>query len=229
MTREEYINDIKITLGSPTVKIETDDNVIGQLVDKAFREISRFITETRYVTIPYSKNGIDVSSYKINTVISILRTNNPSRVADITDVYALSSLNNASSSSTNLLLSDYLYRTQLNQLKSTISTDLDFTYDTEDKILYVNTFYPTPDRITLIYIPEFEDVSDVKEMFWINYIQRLSLAFVKEAVGRIRSKYELSSSLYKLDGGNLISEGITERDAVRQELNDNSDLAFPID
>ena len=66
-------------------------------------------------------------------------------------------------------------------------------------------------------------------MFWINYIQRLSLAFTKEALGRVRGKYNLSSSLYSLDGATLLQEGIAERDAVREELVENSDLAFPID
>lgn len=229
MTREEYIQDIKISLGSPVVKVELDDNFIGQLVDKAFREISRYVTETRLVTVSYSESGIDTTPYNINTVVQIFRTSNPSRVADFTDIYSLGSLNTANSSSTNLLLSDYLYRTQLHQLKSTITTDLDFTYDKDEKKLYINTFYPRPTKITIAYIPEFKDVSEIKEMFWINYIQRLSLAFCKESLGRVRSKYDLSSSLYKLDGGQLVSEGLSEQATIRQELIENSDLAFPID
>lgn len=228
MTREEYIEDIKISLGAPIVEVEIEE-LLGLLVDKAFREVSRFITETRFKTVTYVGAPIDTSVMKINTVIGLLRTSNPSRVADITDVYALSTLNVANASSTNVLLSDYLYRTQMNQLKSTISTDLDFTYDKEDRKLYVNTFYPTPSALTIVYIPEFVDVSEVTEMYWINLIQRLALAFSKEALGRVRGKYELSSSLYKLDGDKLLSEGITERDAVRQELSDNNDLAFPMD
>lgn len=228
MTREEYIQDIKLSLGAPIVEVEIE-SLLGMLVDKAFREISRFITETRFKTVTYTGAPIDTTDMKINTVIGLLRTSNPSRVADITDVYALSTLNVANASSTNVLLSDYLYRTQMNQLKSTISTDLDFTYDKADNKLYVNTFYPKPSALTIVYIPEFSDVSEVTEMYWINLIQRLSLAFSKEALGRVRGKYELSSSLYKLDGDKLLSEGITERDAVRQELSDNNDLAFPMD
>ena len=229
MTREEYIEDIKLSLGAPVIDIEIE-STLGLLVDKAFREVKPHITETRFVTVPYDNNSpIDTKPYDISAIVQIFRTSNPSRVADITDVYALSTLNIANSTSSNLLLSDYMYRTQMNQLKSSISTDLDFTFDKEDQKLYINTFYPPPQALTLVYIPEFRDVSEVKEQFWINYIQRLSLAFSKEALGRVRSKYELSRSLYKLDGGDLVSEGITERDAIRQELSDNSDLVFPID
>lgn len=228
LTRVELINIIKSRLGAPVVEVELDDNEIGVLVDDAFKEVSRYITETRFVTIPFA-NCIDISNCPINTVVQIFRTQNPSRVGNFTDIYALSTLNTANMSTTNLLLSDYLYRTQVNQIKSTITTDLDFTFDKEGQKLYVSTFYPNPSKITLVYIPEFSDVSEVTEQYWINYIKRLSLARVKEAVGRVRSKYELSSSLYKLDGDRLVSEGIAEADAVISELNENSDICLPID
>ena len=226
MTREEYVEDIKISLGSPVVDVEVE-GIIGKLVDKAFREVRRYIVETKFLTLPYSTGGIDLSEYHVDSIIQIFRTRNPNRVADFSDIYALSSVYNANVNSTNLMMSDYLYRTQLHQLKSAMSTDLDFTYD--KPILHVNTFYPRPDSITIAYIPEFRDVSEVKEQFWINYIQRLSLAFVKESLGRVRGKYKLSSSLYTLDGDTLVSEGIAERDAVRAELNDLSDVVFPMD
>lgn len=228
MTREEYVEDIKISLGAPIVEVEIEE-LLGKIVDKAFREVRRYITETRFMTIPYSSQGIDVSGYHIDTVEYVLRTNNPARTTDFTDIYTLSTVNTGNATSVNLLLSDYLYRTQMTQIKNTISTDLDFTFDKSAQKLYINTVYPIPATVTLVYIPEFKDVSDVKENYWITYIQRLSLAFAKETLGRVRGKYNLSSSLYKLDGDQLISEGISERDAVRQELNENSDIVFPID
>lgn len=228
MTREEMIEDIKISLGSPVIELE-NESILGQIVDKAFKEVKRYITETRYVTIPYSRGPIDTSGCNINTIVQIFRTSNPNRVTDFTDIYSLSTINAAYTSTTNVLLSDYFYRTQMHQLKSTITTDLDFTYDKENNKLYVNTFYPTPVKLTLAFIPDFHDVSEVREQYWINLINRLALAFAKINLGRIRGKYELSSSLYKLDADTMLSEGISERDAVRTTLDDNSDLVFPID
>lgn len=228
MTREEYIEDIKISLGAPVVNIEIEE-ILGKLVDKAFREIRRYVTETHFVTVPYSTSGIDVSKYHIDTVEYIFRTQNPARTTDFTDIYTLSTINTGNSSPVNLLLSDYLYRTQMTQIKNTISTDLDYTYDKAAQKLYINTVYPIPQTLTIVYIPEFKDVSDIKENYWINYVQRLSLAFAKETLGRVRGKYDLSSSLYKLDGNTLLQEGISERDTIRQELNENSDIAFPMD
>ena len=228
MTREEYIDDIKTSLGAPVVDIELENQLIGKIVDRAFKEVSRYITETRYVTVPFSGDVIDVKGLKISSVVQIFRTDSPSRIGDLTDPIAIAALSQNSSLS-GLSLSDYAYRTQLAQLKSTITTDLDFTFDKVEDKLYVNTFHPKPSRLTIGYIPEFKDVSEVTEQYWVNFILRLAIAFTKETVGRVRSKYELSSSLYKLDGDRLVSEGIAERDAVRQELDENSDIVFPID
>lgn len=228
MTREEYIEDVKISLGAPIVDIEIEE-LLGKLVDKAFREVRKYITETRFVTVPYSTQGIDVRKYGIDTIVQVLRTQNSTRAKDLADVYTLSAANIGSNSPSSLLLSDYSARVRVTQVKNTMSTDLDHTYDAETQMLYVNANYPIPSSITLVYVPKFKDVSDVTEDHWISYIQRLSLAFAKESLGRVRGKYDLSSSLYKLDGDQLLSEGIAERDAVRQELKDDSDIVFPMD
>lgn len=228
MTREEYIEDVKISLGAPIVDIEIEE-LLGKLVDKAFREVRKYITETRFVTVPYSTQGINVRKYGIDTIVQVLRTQNSTRAKDLADVYTLSAANIGSNSPSSLLLSDYSARVRVTQVKNTMSTDLDHTYDTETQMLYVNANYPIPSNITLVYVPKFKDVSDVTEDHWISYIQRLSLAFAKESLGRVRGKYDLSSSLYKLDGDQLLSEGIAERDAVRQELKDDSDIVFPMD
>lgn len=227
MTREEYIEDIKISLGAPIVDVEVE-SLLGKIVDKAFREVRRYIVDTCFVTIPYNSTGINVGKYKIDSVVQVFRTKNPSQSLNLEDIYTISAMN-PSATSVNLYMSDYLYRTQLNQIKNTMSTDLDYTYDKESQILYINAVYPKPQYVTLAYVPVLEDVSDIKESYWENYVQRLSLAFAKETLGRVRGKYELSSSLYKLDGPQLISEGISERDAIRQELSENSDIVFPID
>lgn len=230
MTREEYIDDILISLGAPIVDVENEE-LLGKLVDKAFREVRRFIVKATYKTAPYQKvGGIDLSKDRVDSVIQIFRTANPGLVFDPTDVFSMSALSSANGvSAGSTILNDYEYRTQLNQLKATISTDLDFTFDPDTKRLYVNTYFPTPTQLTIVYVPEFKDVSEIKEQYWINYIQRLSLAFAKETLGRIRGKYDLSSSLYKLDGATLVSEGIQERDQIREELVENTDLMFPID
>ena len=200
MTIEQYVEDIELSLGAPIVEVEIKD-LLHKVVDKAFRELKGYITETRYITIPYSRYGIDVKKYHINSVVHILRCKNPNVLSDLTEVYALNSAsyNSSNTSTLDLLTTDYYYRAQVSQIKNTISTDLDFTFDKEDQKLYINTTYPIPSKVTVVYVPEFFDVSEVREPYWIKYISRLSLAFAKIILGRVRGKYDLSSSLYKLD------------------------------
>lgn len=231
MTVEEYVEDIKLNLGAPVVEVEIED-YISKLVQKAFREVSRYIVDTRYVTVPYSR-CIDTSEInaKIDSVISVIRTSNPTMTTDLQDAFSLSmySAGGISSAASTGLLNNITTRMQVHQLKSTMTTDMDFTYDNADNKLYVSCFYPYPSKVTIVYSVKLTDVEQVTNQYWINYINRLGLAFTKEALGRIRGKYDLSSSLYKLDGDTLLSEGIAERDAIRAELNENSDIAFPID
>ena len=58
---------------------------------------------------------------------------------------------------------------------------------------------------------------------------RLALALSKEALGRIRGKYKLNNALYDLDAEQLLSEGREELAAIREYLQTNSDLVYPID
>ena len=230
MTIEQCVENIEISLGAPIVEVEIKD-LLYKIVHMALRELSRYITETRYMTVNYSKTGIDLKDKHVNTIVQLFRAVNPNQLSDITEVYAFNASNysTANTSTLDLLMTDYFYRTQVSQIKSTISTDLDFTYDKEEQKLYVNTFYPVPSKITIVYIPEFYQVDDIHEQYWINYLNRLALAFAKITLGRVRGKYDLSSSLYKLDGNTLIAEGIAERDQIRTELNDNSDIVLPMD
>lgn len=227
MKREEYISDIKLALGHPVVKIENEAQ-IGPLVDKAFRELRRFIVDTRYVTVPFSNGVIDIKEYNINSIVQLFRNKANNRLSEFSDVFYLSSVSLGTSTS-QINLDTYNRRVMLGQLQNTMSTDLDWTMDDECTTLYVNANYPRPESITIVYIPNFEDVSDVKDDYWVSYILRFALALEKESLGRIRNKYNLSSSLYKLDGDQLISEGIAEQAQIRQELSENSDVVFPID
>jgi len=231
MLREDYIEDIKLSLGAPIVEVEIED-YIGKQVDRAFREISRYIVATRYATIPYAR-CIDTSEInnQIDSVVMVLRTTNPTMTTDLEDAFSLSmySAGGITDGASTGLLNNITTRLQVHQLKSTLRTDMDFTYDSAGHKLYVSAFYPYPSKVTVVYTTKFITVNEVEEQYWVNYIERLALAFCKEALGRIRGKYDLSSSLYKLDGDTLLSEGIAERDAIRAELTENSDVVYPID
>ena len=112
----------------------------------------------------------------------------------------------------------------INQVRNTLSTDLDWQYDEAEEKLYLYAQYPLPTSITIQYIPEFKDVSEVYTPYWISYLKRLSVAYTKETEGRIRSKYTLNSGTYNLDGNTLLSEATSELQQIRTELNENINL-----
>jgi hypothetical protein len=112
---------------------------------------------------------------------------------------------------------------------NTISTDLDFIWDAHNKQLSVTMNPPFTNMITIQYIPDYKDVEEITEVFWMDIILRLATAYAKQVIGRIRSKYTLNSSTYNLDGETMLSEANTEIQEIRSFLTANQDIVFPID
>jgi hypothetical protein len=128
----------------------------------------------------------------------------------------------------NFALNIASYNTLL-QMRNTLSTDLSYYYDPEQKKLYINQSSGNIDKVTIEYVPRYNDVSDVKSDFWIDMIMRLSLALAKIAVGRIRSRFTQSSALWSQDGQNLLDEGKAELSDLRDRLVTSTSLNYPID
>ena len=120
------------------------------------------------------------------------------------------------------------YNLLINQVRNTLSTDMDFQYDKVNEVLYLYAQYPIPSQITILYVPEFERVDEISVPYWMSYLKRLSVAYVKETEGRIRSKYTLNSATYNLDGNTLLSEAQSELAQIRSELNENINLNHTI-
>ena len=115
------------------------------------------------------------------------------------------------------------------QIRNTTSTDLAFRYDKLSELLYINISSNYPDKVTIEYIPRFDDVSQITSDFWIDVLIRLAVALTKITVGRVRSKFKQSNALWVLDGDTLIEEGNAELTALREELKANTQLCYPID
>ena len=86
-----------------------------------------------------------------------------------------------------------------------------------------------PEKVTIEYIPRFNDVSEIKSDYWIDNLMRLATANAKIAVGRIRTRYTQSNPLWTQDGDKLLEEGNNEASAIREELKKNSQLVLGID
>lgn len=226
MTTEQYVNDILFQLGYPIVGIEIKD-YLPKIVDMAFREIQHYISDTKTETITYSeKMHLDPKKYPIDSIVYVMRAQSQMTTADLQDIMYLMTQSSSLQTST---LTNYSVALLTQQCKNTIATDLDFHWDKENRDLYVYANYPKPIRITIVYIPEYRVIEDIKEPFWENLLKRLALALSKQMLGRIRSKYKSNSATYELDGDTLLSEAQSELVEIRQFLDENNDLLLPID
>ena len=130
-------------------------------------------------------------------------------------------------------MQDYAYNyaswNTLLQIRNTTSTDLAFRYDKHSDKLYINIATNTPSNITIEYVPQLQDVSEIVSDFWNDMLVRLTVALTKVTVGRVRSKFKQSNALWVLDGEELLNEGNTELTALREELKASTQLCYPID
>jgi hypothetical protein len=224
MTIEEYKDEILMSLGAPIVQIEIKD-YIPQYINRAFRELKRYISTPHFVTVPYTGAAIDLTSYNVYSVINVMRSQ-PTYGTFIqdADVFTLASsyynMNN---------IDNYVNRMAILQQRNTLATDLDFIWNSETKQLFISTNPPFPPALTIQYTKEYTKVDDIKDPYWTDLLLRLAIAYSKQALGRVRGKYTLNSAQYNLDGETLINEANTEIENIRTHLITNCDVVYPID
>lgn len=234
MKMEDYINEIKLELTGGVLELELPDATLSQVVTKALRELQRYITSNQLITIPYA-SCIDTSGFKISAVTHVYRSegmaSDDSR--NVTDpMYAqmwMAFTNGGTMYNLNEYVSNYLSYSTLLQMRNTVSTDLAYIYDKQAEKLYINISDAIPAAITIEYIPLLDNVEDVKSDYWIDILMRLSVALTKQILGKIRSRYKQSNALWTMDGDQMTEEGNAEIQALREQLNSNSQLCYPID
>lgn len=243
MTLERYIRNIKLEVLGGRLHSELDDELLAEIVQKSLDEIQRYIDTTKVITVPFAK-CIDLTGFNCSSVTKVYRIS--SYLSDVDDLqeqitngdldpFQAQMWKVFSNNGTMYNLQDYVlnflsYNT-LRQMKNTSSTDLQFKeVHTKDKHqLYINYSMELPSQITIEYVPKLLDVEDVVSDYWIDILKRLSVAFTKVAIGRIRSKYKSSSTLWQIDGEAILAEGLKEVEELRETLRKNSQLFFPID
>lgn len=236
MHLQDYIEEIKLELTGGILDLELTDEQLGKVVLKAFRELQRYIDETKLVTVPYSR-CIDLTGFNSSAIVAVYRTEGYS--GDSTDAAGMADPMYAqqwmifSNGGTMYNLNDYVmnylsYNTLL-QMRNTTSTDLAFKEDKVGNKLYINTAYDKPVNITIEYIPVFKNVEEITSDYWIDILQRLSIALTKVTLGRIRTRYVQSNAQWSQDGETMLTEGNTELTELREMLRVNSMLTYGID
>ena len=236
MDMKAYIDTIKLQLTGGLLNLEINDSYLTQIVEMSLREIQRYIDTTELITIPYEK-CIDLKKYKVSAVTRVYRAagflaDDPGNGSYIDPMQA-SLWQMLSSNGSIAGIRDFSYNyaswNTLLQIRNTISTDLAYYYDKASEKLYINISTAQPKDITIEYIPMYKDVDDVTSAYWIDILLRMSVAYSKIALGRIRSRYTQSNALWTQDGQTMLAEGLQELQDIRAHLVDNTQLSYPID
>lgn len=225
MTVAEIVDEVSFLLGLPA-----NDNVEGvdfsRAVKIAFEELKRYMRTPVEKTVPFATR-IKLSDVGIHTVtvlnafaavprigltMSSIDAGNVFQVAAAVNVY--SGIGNTSQINIDPIMTEMA----MAQVRNTISTDFQWEHDSTNDVLYCTHRDPRPASVTIRYVPDFKDVSEIKEPVWLDYLKRLTEAYAKKALGRSRSKYTVADSNVSLDGDTLLQEANAELETIRQEL-----------
>ena len=225
MTMQEIVDQVSFMLGLPA-----NENVEGLDIEKAvliaFRELKRYIKTPVEKTVPFSTR-LDLVSLGIDTIkiLSIMpaypRIGLTMSSIDSGNVFQVAAAVNAYSgigNTTSLNIDPIMSEMAMAQVRNTLSNDLQWDYDSSNQVVYCTHRDPRPAAVTIRYVPNLKDVSEINNDTWIDYLIRMSEANMKKALGRTRSKYKISGSNVELDGEVLLQEANTELETIRQEL-----------
>lgn len=225
MTMDEIIDQVSFELGLPA-----NDNVEGLDLRKgvlvAFQELKRYMKTPVEKTVPFEtridlqKVGIitrnvlyvQASQPRIGLTMSSIDSGNVFQVAAAVNTYS------AIGQTSSINIDPIMTEMAMAQVRNTLSTDFQWKYDIDNQVVYVTHRDPRPAFVTIRYVPDYKDVSEIRSNTWINYLVRLSEAFIKKALGRSRSKYTIEGSNVRLDGEALLAEANAELEAIRTEL-----------
>lgn len=225
MNMSEIVDQVSFMLGLPSnSNVENLD--IKRAVMIAFRELKRYMKTPVDKTVPFStridlkKLGIKLvkvlyvyaSTPRIGLTMNSIDSGNVFQVAASVNTYSAIGQTSA------INIDPIVTEMGMAQVRNTLSTDFQWRHDPDNEVLYITHRDPRPTHVTIRYVPDYQDVSEIKSPTWIDYLIRLSEANMKKALGRSRSKYTIEGSNVSLDGDVLLQEANAELETIRAEL-----------
>ena len=222
---DEIVQQVSFMLGMPA-NDNTEEMQIQQAVLIAFRELKRYMKTPVDITVPF-QNRIDLVRLGIQTkkvlnvqaayprvglVMSSIDSGNVFQVAAAVNTYS------AIGQTSSLNIDPIMTEMAMAQVRNTLSTDFQWKHDVDNQVVYVSHREPKPTQVTITYVPDYKDVSEIVSDTWIDYLVRMSEANMKKSLGRSRSKYTVEGSNVSLDGEALLAEANAELEAIRTEL-----------
>lgn len=243
-TYSQYISYIKLMLGvvdDNEESLELSNKTLKRYIDLAFVEIKPYINIRKRVTLPWNNgfNGaIDLKScgLKVQNVITVRRGNAQGYINGGTTLTGSWSSYSYTTDGTYPNIPLYTvggslfgvsaggnYNSDAWAIEKVIikginetAGDRHFLFDYDTQLLFVNFNTATPRSLTIDYIPDFENVEQIEDSFWVDIVQKKSLALTKLGLSQYRGKFSsVSGAPFVLDYQRLQSEG----ESLNQEVN----------
>lgn len=259
MTIKDLIEEIKLELTGGVLDLEIIDESLPEetdaeyntkyktlisVINKALRELERYWDETTLVTVPaascidYSTFGQEGSEYSpVSSIVRVYRiqgmgdSNNTSSY-NLDPMYAQQWMlfsNGGTMYNLNDYILNYASWMTMSQIRNTMSTDMSFKEDRHNSKLYISNAASIRGAVTIEYIPKLKTVDQIKSDYWIDILQKMSIAMTKIVLGRIRTRFTQSNALWTQDGERMLEEGNTDLKELREVLRTNSNLIYPLD
>lgn len=225
MTMQEIVQEISFRLGIPSNE-NVEDLQVEQAVAIAFRELKRYMKTPVEKTVPF-QHRLDLVKLGINTkkvlnvqaaypriglTMSSIDSGNVFQVAAAVNTYS------QIGQTATINIDPIMTEMAMAQVRNTLTTDFQWRFDIDNQVIYITHRDPNPTHVTISCTPDYQDVSEIKNDTWIDYLLRLAEAHMKKALGRSRSKYRIEGSNVSNDGETLLQEANTELEAIRTEL-----------
>lgn len=231
-------DEIKTKLTGGILDLEINDEDIDKIINASLREVQRHINTTKLVKMEYEP-CLDLTQLKVSTVVDVYRTQgyfagdptSDNSYVDPTYIAQWQLLTGMAGAGFDINNFGYNYGAWnvASQVKNTVSTDLNFVFDKSTSKLYINCPFNKPKYIAVKYIPRFDSVEEITSDYWIDIIIRMAIANTKIALGNVRGRFTQSNALWTQDAEKMATEGREELQELRQFLQDNSNLIFPLD
>lgn len=225
MTMDEIKSEVQFLMGIPANE-NVEDLEIERSILIAFRELKRYIRTPVDKTVTYSTR-LNLSELNIHTrtvlnvFAAIPRIGLTMNTIDAGNVFQIAAAVNTYSmigNTTSLNIDPIMTEMAMAQVRNTLGTDFQWNFDKQNNVIYCAHRDPRPSVVTIRYVPDFQDVSEILGYTYIDYLVRMSVANYKLALGRTRSKYTVEGSNVTLDGETLLAEGNAELESIRAEL-----------
>lgn len=218
MILDDLVVEIKIDLGSDINSLGITDSSIKIKIAEALRKISVYAPYVCVEMFDVSQGSILLPE-DATTVVEVLNLENPSAtnarvVADDTDLFSVSRyLYNY-----NDLSDPYIFLMQKNAV-STLQTFVKFTdyrYEKSTHRLYISN--SESKKLCVKYLRNYRSVEEIQDNDVLQRVKEYALALCKIIEGNIRRKLQSAPGAIQLDGDSLVSEGMSEKQAIEDRL-----------